>query len=218
MSDDDQVNFEETDEENEKSFSVVNGDIALIADKDDVEDMPEEEKQNLGFDEDDSEDLDKEETDDEDDTSTKENVVEENSTEEDAENNDQDAENKSNEVELSDVPTVSKLPIEPIIDQTAELEKKIFGDADEYLKQSSEQFSDKKSSIKMDELNVLLTFEVGKQSITIKELETLRPGYIFQGSNPVDVPVDIKANGRAIGKGQLIDVGGRIGVQIMELF
>ena len=115
-------------------------------------------------------------------------------------------------------PQAQTLAVDLVLNKNAEIEKKIFGDADKYLQEASANFSEKKCSINMDDLNILLTFETGQQSLTFREFQTVKPGFIFQGNNPIDVPVDIKANGRTIGRGQLIEVGGRIGVQVMELF
>ena len=42
-------------------------------------------------------------------------------------------------------------------------------------------------------------------------------GYIFVSQDPVSNPLEIRANGKLIGHGRLVNVEGNIGVQITEL-
>lgn len=69
-------------------------------------------------------------------------------------------------------------------------------------------------SVPPGEIEVCLTFEVGQLPISLRELETLAAGYCFELDRPAETPVVIRANGKAIGKGTLVDVDGRIGVQM----
>ncbi|MDR3273933.1 MAG: FliM/FliN family flagellar motor switch protein, partial [Puniceicoccales bacterium] len=70
--------------------------------------------------------------------------------------------------------------------------------------------------VKSDALSVTLTFETGRQKITLGELGTVKAGYTFVCENPVEAPVEIRANGTLVGYGQLVDVEGKFGVQIIE--
>ncbi|MDR2435711.1 MAG: FliM/FliN family flagellar motor switch protein, partial [Puniceicoccales bacterium] len=72
------------------------------------------------------------------------------------------------------------------------------------------------STIKADGLGVTLTFETGRQKITLGELKTIKNGYTFVCTNPMQTPVEIRANGTLIGYGQLVDVEGKFGVQVVE--
>jgi type III secretion protein Q len=65
---------------------------------------------------------------------------------------------------------------------------------------------------------IILTFETGRQKITIGELEKIKAGYTFECANPVGAPVTICANDTPIGIGELLDVDGRIGVRIIEFY
>ena len=69
----------------------------------------------------------------------------------------------------------------------------------------------------LDELPVRLSFDLGERGIALGELRTLMPGYTFQLGRDVRRAVIIRANGRAIGEGEVVDVDGRIGVAILRL-
>ncbi|MDR2377743.1 MAG: FliM/FliN family flagellar motor switch protein [Puniceicoccales bacterium] len=68
------------------------------------------------------------------------------------------------------------------------------------------------------QMPIRLTFEVGHQSIRLGDLESLQEGFLFEGGNPMDASVDICANGQLIGKGSLLNIEGRIGVRVTEIY
>ncbi|HCJ11749.1 MAG TPA: YscQ/HrcQ family type III secretion apparatus protein [Opitutae bacterium] len=65
-------------------------------------------------------------------------------------------------------------------------------------------------------LRVLLSFEVGRKELTLAELQALKPGFTFEVGALLDKPIDIRANDSLIGKGELIEVGGKLGVRVVE--
>jgi len=67
-------------------------------------------------------------------------------------------------------------------------------------------------------VEVELRFEVGAKQIMVKDLSELKPGFTFDLDVSVDRAVTVTANGKKIGRGQLVDIDGRIGVQILEVF
>jgi type III secretion protein Q len=73
------------------------------------------------------------------------------------------------------------------------------------------------SSGRIQDIPVRLVFEVGQLEIPFGELQQLRPGYTFTLGSPVEAPVTILANGKAIGSGELLDINGRLGVRVTEL-
>ncbi len=78
----------------------------------------------------------------------------------------------------------------------------------------------KKKSVPKDVIkgiNVDLTFETARQSISLGELSAIKEGYTFVSPNPVTSLIDVRANGKLIGHGRLVNVDGRIGVQITEI-
>ncbi|WP_298067811.1 type III secretion system cytoplasmic ring protein SctQ [uncultured Mailhella sp.] len=66
------------------------------------------------------------------------------------------------------------------------------------------------------ELDVRLSFELERRTITVRELEALTPGYVFTLDADLQAPVTLRANGKALGRGRLVDLGGTLGVQLTE--
>ena len=65
--------------------------------------------------------------------------------------------------------------------------------------------------------NVEVEAVVGRTTITFAELSRLRPGQIFVADRSVGDPVDVVANGAVVGRGELVDVEGRLGIRILTL-
>jgi flagellar motor switch protein FliN len=77
--------------------------------------------------------------------------------------------------------------------------------------------SRKAHGVDVGTLNVLLTFELGSTHLTMKDLESMREGYVLTLDRPNDEFVNIRANGHLIGHGRIVSVDGRIGIQVEEL-
>jgi flagellar motor switch/type III secretory pathway protein FliN len=73
-------------------------------------------------------------------------------------------------------------------------------------------------SASVAKMPILVTFEVGKKSIRLGDLEILQEGFIFECENPIKTSVNICANGQLIGKGDLLNIEGRVGVRVMEIY
>lgn len=69
----------------------------------------------------------------------------------------------------------------------------------------------------VDQLEVELTFLVGTHTATLEQVRSLAPGACLELGTPVGQAVTVCANGRPIGRGELLDIGSRIGVRITEL-
>ena len=69
----------------------------------------------------------------------------------------------------------------------------------------------------IDALEILLTLELDERRMTIGELAALGPGHILDTTASLDAPVTIKAGGKAVGTGRLVEVGDRLGVLITSL-
>lgn len=67
-----------------------------------------------------------------------------------------------------------------------------------------------------DEITVRLTFELENREITLGELKSLEPGWTFKLNTDPAEPVTVRANGRPVARGRLVDIGGSIGVQLIE--
>jgi type III secretion system YscQ/HrcQ family protein len=72
-------------------------------------------------------------------------------------------------------------------------------------------------NVDINELEVRLTLELEERLISIRELSTLAPGYTFVTAASPENPVKLKVNGKVVGKGQMVDVGGRLGVLVSTL-
>ncbi|MCF7479418.1 YscQ/HrcQ family type III secretion apparatus protein [Vibrio sp. J2-4] len=68
------------------------------------------------------------------------------------------------------------------------------------------------------QLPVELTFDIGHQTITLEQLNQLQPGYVFELNQPVSKPVTLRANGKIVGKCELVNVNEHLGVRVLELF
>ena len=66
-----------------------------------------------------------------------------------------------------------------------------------------------------------LAFVIGTQTLTLRDLQSLRPGTTlpFAPVTPsVGIEVQVLANGRAIGAGNIVDIDGRHAVRLSRLF
>ncbi len=70
--------------------------------------------------------------------------------------------------------------------------------------------------LQTDELEVRLTFELGSTVLTMRELSELQAGHVFELKDPTTSPVTVRANGRMVARGRLVDVNGTIGVQLTD--
>lgn len=67
-----------------------------------------------------------------------------------------------------------------------------------------------------DELQVQLSFELDRRTITVGELKNLEPGYVFRLNKTPEEIVTVYANGCAIARARLVEVGGAVGVQLTQ--
>lgn len=69
----------------------------------------------------------------------------------------------------------------------------------------------------LDEVPIHLVFELGRTEVAVADLESLTAGYVFDLNKPLGQSVDILANGRRVGAGELVRVGDSIGVRVSRL-
>lgn len=67
------------------------------------------------------------------------------------------------------------------------------------------------------ELPVQLTCEIGRITLSGRELLELRPGAVLPVGRPLSGPVDLCAGDRVLARGELVDVEGEIGVRVTEV-
>jgi len=73
-------------------------------------------------------------------------------------------------------------------------------------------------ALSLEQLPVRLSFDLGCVTMTLAELEALQPGQAIALARPLGGAVTIRANGATIGHGELVDIDGRAGVSVLELF
>ncbi len=73
-------------------------------------------------------------------------------------------------------------------------------------------------SVAAETIPVDLTFELGQKRIPLGELKNIGPGFHFRLDRDPATPVMIRAGGEVVGSGQMVRIGDRIGVRILEVF
>jgi len=68
-----------------------------------------------------------------------------------------------------------------------------------------------------DEAHVELIVQLGTTRLTLRQLAELAPGAIVALGRPLSGPFEVRAAGRLIGHGELVDVDGEVGVRIVSL-
>ncbi|CAN5821027.1 hypothetical protein BH11MYX3_BH11MYX3_36200 [soil metagenome] len=68
-----------------------------------------------------------------------------------------------------------------------------------------------------DTAQLELTVQLGAARMTLRQLGELAPGAIVPLGRPLAGPFEVRAAGRLIGRGELIDVDGELGVRIVSL-
>lgn len=66
-------------------------------------------------------------------------------------------------------------------------------------------------------LPVEVAFEIGRMQLPLGKLAELQPGYVFQVPAQLEgANVTIRANGEAVGQGELVSVGDTLGVRLLS--
>lgn len=69
----------------------------------------------------------------------------------------------------------------------------------------------------LEELQVTLTFTSGQVCMRLAELSALSAGHVVQLECPASTQVDVCVNGMRVGRGELVDVDGRLAVEITDI-
>ena len=67
----------------------------------------------------------------------------------------------------------------------------------------------------LDGLPVQLQFEMGRCSTTLAALRTLAPGTVLPIDGGSPAAIAVVANGRQLGRGELVDINGQLGIRIV---
>ena len=67
------------------------------------------------------------------------------------------------------------------------------------------------------DLEVRISFDLGQLTLTLAELQNIRPGYSFELDLPADGRVRITCGAQLIGRGELVQIEDRLGVRVTTL-
>ncbi|PJI55521.1 YscQ/HrcQ family type III secretion apparatus protein, partial [Methylobacterium radiotolerans] len=70
----------------------------------------------------------------------------------------------------------------------------------------------------LDAVGVTLAFELGRLTVPLAELREIGAGHVFDLGLAPDEPVDLVVNGSRIGRGEIVEIGERIGVRVVRLY
>jgi type III secretion system YscQ/HrcQ family protein len=80
-----------------------------------------------------------------------------------------------------------------------------------------EKPSDAASALLLGELPVEVVCELGRVTMSGRELLELRPGAVIPVGRPLSGPCDLTVGGRVVARGELVDVEGELGVRVTQM-
>jgi len=90
-------------------------------------------------------------------------------------------------------------------------------DALDSLAELSAGSHDITSDAPLDDVPVTLSFELGSLELTLADLRTLAPGRVLDIAGATTPLVAICAGRRRIGLGELVELGGRLAVEVRRI-
>ena len=93
-----------------------------------------------------------------------------------------------------------------------------FQSGDKVMSESSNNQMKEKPIININDMPIRLSFDLGEESLTFKEITNLQPGYILNLKKPFSNIVKIRSQNQLIGQGEIIDIDSRVGIRITQLF
>jgi type III secretion protein Q len=91
------------------------------------------------------------------------------------------------------------------------------GDEDEEEPGRREAMRAAGEAFSVDAIPVRLGFELGERTVELGELRSITVGHVFELGRDLRRAVTIRANGKPIGIGELVNVDGQLGVSILEI-
>jgi type III secretion protein Q len=74
-----------------------------------------------------------------------------------------------------------------------------------------------RTEVSLGQIPVRLSFDLGSTTVTLEALQSMQAGQVLNLERPLQDYVTIRANGAAVGKGQLVELDGRLGVMVASL-
>lgn len=69
----------------------------------------------------------------------------------------------------------------------------------------------------LEDLRVVVDFDLGELVLPLRTLRTLAVGQVFELDRPLPSGVRMRANGQLLGEGDLVEIDGRLGVTLTRL-
>ncbi|MFD0669021.1 type III secretion system cytoplasmic ring protein SctQ [Ramlibacter sp. MAHUQ-53] len=69
----------------------------------------------------------------------------------------------------------------------------------------------------LDQLPFQVSFDLGQRTMTLAEIRTLQPGQVIDLEQPLASAVNLRVNGVLVGRGELVEIDGRLGVVVGRL-
>ncbi|MBL4869045.1 MAG: FliM/FliN family flagellar motor switch protein [Pseudomonadales bacterium] len=70
----------------------------------------------------------------------------------------------------------------------------------------------------LNELPIDISFKLGAVTLSLKELVAMQEGFIFELPQRIDqLQTQVLANGKRIGRGELVAIGDMLGVRLKEI-
>jgi type III secretion protein Q len=69
----------------------------------------------------------------------------------------------------------------------------------------------------IEAVEVELQAQVGRLTVTLGQLRRLGAGQVVEFSTPIESPAILAVGGKTVAVGELVDVGGRVGVRITAM-
>ena len=74
------------------------------------------------------------------------------------------------------------------------------------------------SELLFDDASVVISCVVGRISLSVREVLALQPGQVLPLAIPVGSHVDIVCGEQPLARGQLVDIEGELGVQVLSVY
>ncbi len=91
------------------------------------------------------------------------------------------------------------------------------GDDDDEIPGGRETTGAEGEAFTIDAIPVRLEFDLGERTVELGELRSITAGHVFELGRDLRRAVTIRANGKRIGIGELVNVDGQLGVSILEI-
>jgi type III secretion system YscQ/HrcQ family protein len=88
----------------------------------------------------------------------------------------------------------------------------------EPLSDDADDQTDEVALADLDDVTVSVAFDLGRLELAIGELRRVAEGYVFDLERPLDRAVALRVGGRLIGRGELVEIEGSLGVRVIEIF